>query len=139
MSNTTDEWVSYPDLYSFLQDYVSSAAIESLMGSEILRLNPDIVQDLWTFDSNVPRFLRHLPEFMIPGAYKSRRKLLRSIKKWHAHAHEHSDCSRTGAEDPEWEPYFGSKLIKARQAYSLKMEPMNADARASEDMGLMFA
>lgn len=133
------DWITYPDLYAFLQEHVSSAAIESLMGSEILRLNPDIVQDLWTFDANVPKFLKHLPEWMIPGAYKSRRKLLSSIKKWHAHAHQNSDCNKIGPQDPEWEPYFGSKLIRARQAYSLKMKPMSADARASEDMGLMFA
>lgn len=136
---TTGDWASYPDLYSFLQEYVSSAAIESLMGSEILRLNPDIVRDLWTFDANVPKFLKHLPEWLIPSAYRSRRRLLSAIKRWHAHANEHSDCSKTGPQDPEWEPYFGSKLLRARQAYALKMEPMNADARASEDMGLMFA
>lgn len=139
LNHTTGNWVDYPDLYSFLQNHVSTAAVESLMGSEILRLNPDIVQDLWTFDANVPKFLKHLPEWLIPSAYISRRKLLSAIKKWHAHANEHSDCNKTGPQDSEWEPYFGSKLIRARQAYASKMQPMNADARASEDMGLMFA
>lgn len=139
LSHIGDDWVEYPDLYAFLQEHVSSAAIESLMGSEILRLNPDIVKSIWTFDANVPKFLKHLPGWLIPAAYRSRRRLLSAIKKWHAHAHRYSDCNKIGTQDPDWEPYFGSKLIRARQAYSLKMKPMNADARASEDMGLMFA
>lgn len=132
-------WLEQPDLYRFLQEHVSSSAIETLMGSKILELNPTLVEDFWTFDRNVPLFLRCLPRWMIPRAYRSRERLLASIKKWHAYAHEHSDCTNTSREDPEWEPYFGSKVIRARQEYSLPMKPMTADARASEDLGLMFA
>lgn len=132
-------WVEYPDLYQFLQQHVSRSAIETLMGSEVLELNPSLLDDFWTFDSNVPLFLRCLPRWLIPSAYKDRDRLLASVKKWHAHANEHSDITKLGAGDPEWDPYFGSKLMRARQEYMLRMKPMNADARASEDMGLMFA
>lgn len=93
LGHNPGEWVTYPDLYAFLQEHVSSAAIESLMGSEILGLNSDIIQDIWTFDANVPKFLKHLPEWLIPGAYRSRRKLLSSIKKWHTHAHQNQRSS----------------------------------------------
>ena len=54
-------------------------------------------------------------------------------------AHEHSDCSKIGANDPEWEPYFGSKLMRARQEYCRGMKFMNEDALAAEDLGLIFA
>ncbi|KAK8118012.1 cytochrome P450 monooxygenase [Apiospora kogelbergensis] len=40
---------------------------------------------------------------------------------------------------PSGEPYFGSKLVRARQEYALKAHFMNADARASEDLGLLMA
>lgn len=133
-------WRDHPDLYGFLQEHVSRAAIETLMGSQILELNPTLVADFWDFDRNVPLFVRCLPRFVIPAAYRSRDRLLAGIKKWHAHAHQHADCTRgLAAQDPEWEPHFGSKLVRARQEYSLKMDPMTADARASEDLGLMFA
>ncbi|KAI3401885.1 hypothetical protein diail_6444 [Diaporthe ilicicola] len=63
------------------------------------------------------------------------------IKKWHAYAHGHSDCSKLSLDDPEWDPYFGSKLIHARKDYPhpREMKPMSADVRAYEDMRLMFA
>lgn len=133
------EWLEHPDLYSFLQQHVSRSAIETLMGSKILELNPEIVEDFWTFDKNVPLFIRCLPRWLVPGPYRSRNRLLASIKKWHAYAHENYDSGEHGVQDLEWEPYFGSRLVRARQEYSLRMKPMVADARASEDLGLMFA
>ena len=54
-------------------------------------------------------------------------------------AHEHSNCTKISVNDPEWELYFGSKLVRARQEYSAGLEPMNADALAAEDLGLLFA
>lgn len=135
----SDGWLEHPDLYSFLQQNVSRTAIETLMGSKILDLDPNLVENFWKFDRNVPLFLRCLPRWMIPGAYAARDRLRASIKRWHAYANEHYDCNKTNKEDPEWDPYFGSKLVRARQAYSLNMKPMIADARACEDMGLMFA
>lgn len=134
-----DSWVDYPDLYAFLQDSVFRSSVESMMGSKIFEMAPTIVEDFWSFDYNVPSFLRRVPRWLIPSAYKSRDRLLSAVKKWHAHAHQHYDCSKIGPNDPDWEPNFGSKLVRARQDYALKMPPMNADARASEDLGLLFA
>lgn len=137
--NITEEWTEMPDLYHFLQMNVSRSAIESIMGSKILEMHPTLVEDFWTFDRNVPKFLRCMPRWLIPSAYRNRDTLLQKIKEWHAYAHEHSDCKRLGPGDQEWDQYFGHKIIKARQEYAMKMKPMTAEARASEDLGLMFA
>jgi hypothetical protein len=134
-----DDWTELPDLYKFLQMNVTRSALESLMGSKILEMHPTLVEDFWTFDNNVPRFLRCMPRWLIPSAYRNRDRLLRMIKEWHAYAHLHSDCSDLGSEAPDWDEYFGHKLVKARQAYALNMKPMTAQARASQDLGLMFA
>lgn len=137
--NISQEWTEFPDLYHFLQMNVTRSAVETIMGSKILEMHPTLVEDFWTFDSNVPKFLRCMPRWMIPSAYRNRDVLLRKIKEWHAYAHQHSDCTKTGHGDPDWDQYFGHKIVKARQEYASKMEPMNAEARASEDLGLMFA
>ena len=134
-----ETWAEFPDLFAFLQDHVSRSAIESIMGSKILELNPDLIENFWTFDNNVPLFLRCIPRLFMPRAYRARDRILASIKKWHAYGNKHSDCSKIGPDDPEWEPYFGAKLIRARQNYMLKMKRMDADSIASEDLGLMFA
>ena len=137
--NITEEWVELPDLYRFLQINVTRSAVEAIMGSKILQMHPTLVEDFWTFDSNVPNFLRCMPRWLIPSAYRNRDSLLRKIKEWHAYAHQHSDCAKIGPEDPDWDQYFGHKIVKARQEYARKMKPMTAEARASEDLGLMFA
>ncbi|KAI2780488.1 cytochrome P450 [Daldinia loculata] len=134
-----DDWMEYPDLYQFIQIQATRASIETIMGSKILEINPNIIDDFWEFDNNVPQFLKGLPRWMIPAPFKARDRVHDSIKKWHAYAHAHSDCSQIRTNDPEWEPFFGTKMIRARQNYMLKMKPMDADARASEDLGLMMA
>lgn len=137
--NIDHEWVEMPDLYHFLQMQIARASIEAMCGEYILRLNPTLVEDFWAFDRSVGTLLKGLPRWMCSREYGARDKLLASVKKWHAFAHQRTDCNKTGAGDPDWEPYFGHKLVKERQKYSLKMDAMDADARASEDMGLIFA
>ena len=97
------------------------------------------MEDFWEFVASVPTLVKGLPYWMSPKPYRVRCRLLDAIKKWHKMAHEHSDCTKTGANDPEWEPYFGSKFMRTRQEYTRGMDFMNADALAAEDLGLIFA
>ncbi|RYP80356.1 hypothetical protein DL769_002505 [Monosporascus sp. CRB-8-3] len=135
----SNNWLEHPDLYSFLQQHVGAAGIEALMGSEILRLHPTLLDEYEIFERSIPKFARCLPRWLLPKEYKNRDRLLDAFKKWHIHGHANSDCSRLAPGDPEWDPYFGSKLMKARQDYASRMKAMNAGACASEDLGLMFA
>lgn len=132
------EWVEYGDLYKFLQVTITHSSIETVYGKKLLELNPTFVEDFWEFEANAPSFLHAMPRWLIPRAYRVREKLIRAFMKSHAHANIHFDCSRIGLDEPEWEPNFGSRLIRARQYHMLKMQPMDARARASEDLGLMF-
>ena len=133
------DWVEVPDLYAFLQVEVFRAAVESMFGTWILSLNPTLVKDFWEFDRNVPLLYKGVPRWLCPSAYKARDRLISGIKEWHKFAHEHSDCTKVGPEDPDWDPYWGCKLLKARQEYCLQMGVMDADAIAAEDLGLLFA
>ncbi|KAI0404662.1 cytochrome P450 [Xylaria palmicola] len=136
--NIGEDWVEYPDLYRFLQLTVTHSSIETVFGSKLLELNPTFVEDFWEFEANAPKLLHAMPRFLIPLAFRVRDKLLRSFVKWHAHANSHFNCTITNSEEPDWEPNFGSRLIRRRQDALLKMGPMDAEARASEDLGLMF-
>ena len=136
--NIGDDWVEYPDLYRFLQLTVTRSSIETVFGSRLLELNPSFVEDFWDFEFNAPGFLHAIPRWLMPRAYRVRDRLINSFVKWHASANSHFDCSKNGPDDLEWEPNFGSKLIRTRQDGLLRMGPMDAEARASEDLGLMF-
>ena len=133
------EWVDHPDLYRFLQDKVFRAAVEAMCGRHLLSQSATFVDDFWEFVDSVPTLIKGLPRWLSPRPYRVRGRLLESIKRWHNLAHEKSDSSKIGADDPEWDSYFGSKLIRARQEYSRNMPWMNADVLAAEDLGLLFA
>ena len=138
-SSIGSEWTEMADLYSFLQHEIFSAAVEALCGKYLLTQYPGFVDDFWEFDRSVPTLFKGLPRWLTPKPYQVRQRLLNAIKSWHRLAREHSDFTKTGPEDPEWDPYWGSKLMRARQNYTKGMHFMNADALAAEDLGLIFA
>ncbi|KJZ70912.1 hypothetical protein HIM_09705 [Hirsutella minnesotensis 3608] len=133
-----DEWTSLPDLFAFIQKVTTVSAIEALCGTHLLPLCPGFIDDLLFFQTNVPNFLRRRPSWLMSSAHRARRRLLDGVKRWHAYALEHCDCETVTLDDPEWEPYFGSRFLRIRQQYTLKLDKMTADARASEDLGLIF-
>ena len=131
-------WKDMADLSGFIENLVFPASVESICGSALLKLNPNLTEDFWTFEKSIPTLLK-LPWWLAPRAYRSREKMLTNIRKWHAYANERSDCTMVGKEDPEWDAFFGSKYIRERQRFMQEIDLMNADGRASEDLGFLFA
>ncbi|KJZ70895.1 hypothetical protein HIM_09721 [Hirsutella minnesotensis 3608] len=134
----SSDWVSMPDLFDFLQAECAKAGIETVMGRKILELNPTIINDIRDFKKGVPSLLRCIPCWMLPKTWRARTKLHRAIEEWQQLGNQHTDCSRIGPDDPEWEPYFGCKLVRARQDYFSRMPKMDAHAKACEDLGLLY-
>lgn len=135
-----EAWRTFPDLYHFLQDLVGRSAIEALMGTKLLEMSPTLVEDFWIFEANSPKFLKLYPRLLNRKGYQARERLVSAVKQWHAFAHDSQPdlYAKTAPDDPDWEPVFGSKFLKVRQQYELQMPALDADARAREDVGLMF-
>ncbi|CAG8903086.1 unnamed protein product [Penicillium egyptiacum] len=133
----TDSCTEISDFYTWLQNQVTPSIIEAMMGSRILEIYPDIVEDFWKFEHQVANYSRGLPRWMIPSAYKTRDRLLANIKAWNRLANRESDYAQHGEEGAEWDEFFGTKFIKAREDY-LREYGMNEDAIASEHLGLLF-
>ncbi|KAF3055561.1 Cholesterol 7-alpha-monooxygenase [Daldinia childiae] len=133
------EWVSLPNLFNFLQRTTLVSEIEALFGLKLLELNPRFIDDLLIFTQHVPDFLRLRPWWLNPQAYRARRRLIQYVKQWHEYARKHVDFADILDEDPDWEPFWGSKLMRVRQQYEHKTMAMNSDARACEDVGLIWA
>ncbi|KAL9015329.1 MAG: hypothetical protein Q9173_000057 [Seirophora scorigena] len=138
-SRIGNQWIDMPDLFTFIQHEVFNAAVEALTGKYFLAQYPEIVEDFWEFDRSVPTLIKGLPQWLTPRPYRVRQRLLDAVKSWHRIARENSDFTKDGPEDPEWDPYWGSKLMRARQSYSSGVHFMNEDALAAEDLGLIFA
>ena len=132
------EWVEMPDLFLYIRNLVFPAGTESLCGSSILALHPTLTEDFWAFAECLPTLLRGLPRWLSPSAHRKRDKMLKMVKEWHAYAYKRSDFFKTGSEDPDWDPDLGTKYVKARQTIFHGIEVLDADGRASEDLGLLF-
>lgn len=133
-----EDWMDHPDLYAFLQLTVSRANVEAMMGSDILKVNPGLIEHFWQAKRNAPAYFRGWPRWLVPRAFRERDRVVDEIAKWQEHALANANVMQTGPGDPDWEPVLGSRYEKARLQYMLKMKPLTARVRASEDWGLMF-
>lgn len=131
------DWLEIDDFHNRLRALVTPSAIEAMMGSRILDISPGLVGDFLDFDSNVPNPSRGLPRRPVPGAWRTRDKLLASIKAWTQLANKTSDCTKNGPEDYDWAEFFGTRLIKAR-GESLRAAGLDDDAMAGESLVLLL-
>lgn len=133
-----DEWVRVPNLCTFVQEHVAESGIGMFFGPYMISLNPGIVQDFWKWDGYVRVLFMGLPRWLIPEAHKLRDRMVQHIKRWQAHALQNFQ----GAVEPggdEWEPFYGSKLVRQRQALHADRGITDETARAAENLALMWS
>ncbi|KAK8017346.1 hypothetical protein PG993_013672 [Apiospora rasikravindrae] len=134
-----NEWTSLPDLFSFLQRTTLAPEIEALFGLTLLERNPGFIDDLLIFARHVPEFLRLRPRWLNLQAHRARDRLTQNVMEWHEYAQTQVGFDNVPNDDPDWEPIWGSKLMRVRQQYERKTGAMDAVARACEDVGLIWA
>ena len=131
------EWTDQSDLYSFIQYLIIGPAIEAMCGPRLLERNPTFAQDFWQFDIDMLYFFKGWPRLLAPRAWRNRTRILNNLKDWHAHAKEHftENCVESDGHDP----FYGSPLMRRRAEYLAQMDGLDADALASQDLGLIWA
>jgi hypothetical protein len=133
------DWVTMEDFYPWWRSRVFAAASTALFGPHLLRLNPTLEVDFWKFVDAMPTLAKRYPAWMAPQAHAARNKMLASFKKWHAYAREHSDYRLSSDHVNEWDEYWGSVWLKARQKWGQDTGVMDDDGLASEDLVLAVA
>ncbi|KAF1829176.1 cytochrome P450 [Decorospora gaudefroyi] len=135
------DWVTMEDFYPWWRSRVFAAATTALFGPHLGRLNPTLEHDFWTFADAIPTLVKRYPAWMAPRAHAARTKMLDSVKKWHAHAREHSDYRVNNGDGgaPKWDEYWGSVWLKVRQRWGQDTGIMDDDGLASEDLALTIA
>ena len=131
-------WTDMPDLLDLLQSNMFSAAVEAMCGPYLLAASPDFVRDFWAFDSYTPWIIKGYPRILKPTAWRARDRCLEDVKRWHTYVKQHDTTTVVDTESAQ-DPFYGTGLMRARQSYSSKMKPMNADAVSSADLGLIWA
>ena len=135
--NIAYEWTDHSDLYRFIQDLLIGPAVKALCGPVLLNQNPTFGDEFWRMDSDMYYFFKGYPRWLASCAYRNRDRVLRSVKDWHSFARENSNDSCI--EPDGHDPYYGSGLMRARQDYLSRIEDFDADALASQDLGLLWA
>lgn len=132
-----DEWTEIPDFLVFFQDQVGTALIKGIYGPTLLELNPGFMDDIWLFDRATPYFIKLMPRFLSPKIYQVRARLLQAIQRWYIHARKHFRERDIGP-DGDYDPYWGSELIRSRQRVLLKADDQDDTAMAAADLGLIW-
>ncbi|KAI0886387.1 putative cytochrome P450 [Annulohypoxylon maeteangense] len=104
------EWTSI-QLFQFLKNDMFESAIESLFGSQILHLNPDLIKCYWEFDEVAGVLVWGLPRFMSRRPYKVRERLHRMALRHLESSWENFDWNGPERES-DWEPHFGSRFSR---------------------------
>ena len=131
------EWVDHPDLFAFMQTELLTPAMEALWGTRVFSMNPDFEQDIWQFMKRVPYLAKGYPRWLAPSAYEARDKCLDSVKHWHSSISASLETPARSMD--QWNPEYGTEFVKYRHCTWSHMPRMNADAVASEDLGMMWA
>ncbi|KAI0163977.1 cytochrome P450 [Xylariaceae sp. FL1272] len=133
------EWAEVPDFYVWWTRRLFAAAITALCGPYLVSLNPGFVDHFWEYMESWPTISKFYPRLVAPKAYAARQRILDAIKRWHAHARQHSDYRDNGPNAPAWDEHWGSAWLKVRQQWGQDTGSMNDDALASEDLALITA
>ena len=134
-----DEWTEIPDFYAVVQKIVFNASTKALFGTHIFEIHPDITTEFWEYDEWMPELFKGIPHFFIPGAIRARDRILSTLKQWHASAYQHCDLNIEENQKAEWEPYFGSKLVRDRLRGFSKIDGYETTSLAAVDLGLLWA
>ena len=138
LAGAEEEWLHIPDLYVFLREHIFATVIRTLCGDHILSLNPNFVKDMGLFEPGVVKLFQGIPRWFDPVIYKHRENMLESVLRWHESAASHYDCLMENDEDgPDWEPYWGSRVVRVRQRKFNQMDKLDARARAAEDLSMI--
>jgi hypothetical protein len=122
-------------LFDFLKNVMLQASGTSLVGSEIFRLNPDIIKTYWDYDEAFLLTAIGLPKFLYTKGYAARDRMLEASRKWIKSAWKNFD-SRD--DNSDWEKNFGSRYIRS-QAQALASVGIGEDGQASAMLPIIWA
>lgn len=138
------------NFYDWLQKLMFRPSCKAFLGDRLNDLYPELQADFWRFDRSMLDLLFGIPKFIKPVPYQVRDRLVENITRWveQGDAELVKQNSSGGEEqdrilpDPynpeaEWEPIWGSRLSRFRQA-RWTSEGVTPRGRASMELGFLF-
>ncbi|KAK2839356.1 hypothetical protein FQN49_006220 [Arthroderma sp. PD_2] len=134
-----DQWVEFPDLFSFIQDLTSKAIINALCGPRLIEKNPGFIESFWTFDLNVHYLNIGILTSFKTDAYNARDQCIQAIIEWKKAAIQDSK-NTIYPNSMLWDDIWGLKVMRDRdEMYSRFPEFSDDTTRAGSDLGIIWA
>ncbi|KAK5632007.1 hypothetical protein RRF57_007721 [Xylaria bambusicola] len=109
---SADEWTEVR-VYDFLKISMSTAATSSVMGSRVIKLNPDFIKAFWEYEKFVETLAFGLPTWLNWPAVRARDRFRAMCLKWYQVADGEFDWDNPGPHhEADWEPAFGSQVSR---------------------------
>lgn len=121
-----------------LQDIMLAASTITLAGPALFELDPHFTKHFWEYDEAFMSLLYGLPRFLCRKGWDARDHCLESVKSYLKRAWDNTDGKEAHGHNPDWDPYFGSKLVRAREE-ALKGFGISLEGRASFELGLIWS
>ncbi|KAJ1324726.1 cholesterol 7alpha-monooxygenase [Microdochium nivale] len=131
------------DLYAWLQEHMFPPSVKAFLGDRMGAIYAGFAADFWIFENGMLNMLFGIPRMINPRPYDVRDRLIENITSWVKQGDELLAASgKNDKPDPhnpatEWEPVWGSRLSRARQARWIS-EGVTKQGRASMELGFVF-
>ncbi|KAK8044131.1 hypothetical protein PG993_004155 [Apiospora rasikravindrae] len=127
-------------LYEWLRSFMFKASTTSFFGERIFIEYPGLTRDFWQFEPLFLDLLFGVPKFVNAVPHTMQQRVVKGMTSW-IEANDRAMGDKVPSPDvpdEDWEPRWGSRLVRAREALFQSLD-ISAGGRASFELGLLFA
>lgn len=133
---SSEEWVTL-DMCDFYKRQFTLASMPLLFGRHFMKVWPRVYEEFWEFDKHAQKLLLNPPRALLPTPFATRDKALSALRKWRDDAYKYGDFKSVEAANPDWDEYWGSRLIRARHRVFAK-NGFSKSTMCALDLGLLW-
>ncbi|KAF5710523.1 cytochrome P450 monooxygenase 3A7 [Fusarium mundagurra] len=122
----------------FMKHHMFRASTIALAGRKVFDIDPNFADEFWAYDEDFMSLLYGIPKFLCRKGSNARDKCLETVKGYLDQGWKNLDWRACHEQNPDWEPNFGSKLVREREI-AMEKYGIGLDGRASFQMGLIWS
>ncbi|KXS99154.1 hypothetical protein AC578_9802 [Pseudocercospora eumusae] len=125
-------------LFEWLRDRMFTASVTALHGEYLLQMYPTFGQDFFRWDAEFLQWFFGKPGLLMREADERRKRIYKRLEEWSKEMHRRCGGRPIDPDQgPAWEPYFGSRLSRARQI-DYRTRNLSPRSGACLDAGITF-
>ncbi|KAF5558266.1 cytochrome p450 3a7 [Fusarium napiforme] len=121
-----------------MKHHMFRASTIALAGRKVFDIDPNFADVFWDYDEDFMSLLYGIPKFLCRKGSNARDKCLETVRGYLDQGWQNLDWRSCHEQSPDWEPNFGSKLVREREV-AMEKYGIGLDGRASFQMGLIWS